>query len=157
MQNTLETYRRIYREKAGHLSKIYEGIDEILQYASQHGCVSAVATLKHLEAAESVLRQCGIYDKMVCVAATQDGRGADKAMLIEDCITAMGNPPKEEVIFFGDSPYDGIGAQKAGVDFVALTYGFGFMAEGSLDGIEYVFCAQTPEQLVDFIKNSTAE
>ncbi|MEG2073664.1 MAG: hypothetical protein RRY54_02740, partial [Angelakisella sp.] len=65
-----------------------------------------------------------------------------------------GNPPKEQVVFFGDSPYDGVGAREAGVDFVALTYGFGFLEPNSLVGIPSVFCAAEPMELVDFVKQT---
>jgi len=57
-------------------------------------------------------------------------------------------------VMMGDSRYDGEGALEAGVDFVPLTYGFGFSEPGSLVGLPTVFTAEKPEDLVQFVKEA---
>ena len=61
---------------------------------------------------------------------------------------------RSAVLMMGDSRYDGVGAMEAGVDFVPLTYGFGFTEPGSLDGLPTVFTAKQPKDLVRFVKES---
>lgn len=150
----LECYRRDYRENTYGLTKVYPGVLELLEYIKAVGCHAAVATLKNVSAAELTLKDLDIGRYMDCVAAMDDVGHATKSELIDRCLARMGCANREEAVFFGDSPYDGIGARESGVDFVALTYGFGFLEPGSLDGIPYVLEAKEPMELVSFIKNT---
>lgn len=150
----LEVYRDDYREKTIGLSVVYPGVVELLSYLKEQGCLVGVATLKHLETAQNTMECAGLDRYIDCMTALEDNKKSDKGTLINDCIGLMGNIPKEQVVFFGDSPYDGIGARDAGVDFVALTYGFGFLDPGSLGGIPHVLNATQPMMLVDFAKGT---
>lgn len=150
----LENYRIDYRENTTQLSIVYPGVEELLEYLSTHGCLIGIATLKHLQAAESTMEFSGLRKYIHAISALEDNRKSDKGTLIKECMEQLGGISPEDVVFFGDSPYDGIGAREAGVDFVALTYGFGFLDPDSLDGIPYVFNATEPLQLVDFVKRT---
>ena len=46
---------------------------------------------------------------------------------------------KSQAVLIGDSKYDAIGAKEAGIDFIAVTYGFGFKTED--DAKEFPCCA----------------
>lgn len=150
----LAVYREDYIGRSYTMTSNYEGVVELLEAVRTAGCHAAVATLKNRLAAVPTIEHSGTGGYMDIVAALEDGVKASKADLIRQCLAHYGNPPLEQVVFFGDSPYDGVGAQEAGVDFVALVYGFGFLEEGSLDGIDYVYKATTPQHLVDFVKSS---
>lgn len=150
----LEIYREDYRENTIGLSVVYPGVVELLSYLKEQGCLVGVATLKHQETAQSTMERAGLNRYIDCMTALTDDKKSSKGALINECIEIMGGVPKEQVIFFGDSPYDGIGAREAGVDFVALTYGFGFLDPGSLDGIPHILNAVEPMMLVDFAKRT---
>lgn len=150
----LEIYRDDYRENTIGLSVVYPGVVELLSYLKEQGCLVGVATLKHLETARSTMECAGLNSYIDCMTALTDDKKSSKGTLINECIALMGGIPKEQVVFFGDSPYDGIGARDAGVDFVALTYGFGFLDPGSLEGIPYILNATQPMMLVNFAKGT---
>lgn len=148
----LELYRNDYRDNTIGLSVVYPGVAELLAYLKAEGCRVGVATLKHLDTAKSSMESAGLDQYIDCMTALTDDKKSDKGTLINDCIALLGDVPKDEVVFFGDSPYDGVGARDAGVDFVALTYGFGFLDPGSLDDIPHILNATDPMMLVEFVK-----
>lgn len=150
----LAVYRKDYKERSHTLTTPYPGVVELLRHIKSTGCHAAVATLKELGAATVTMNDLDVWDCIDHIAALEDGGKTSKADLIEECLAFYGNPPKEQAVFFGDSPYDGVGARETGLDFVALTYGFGFLEPGSLDGIPYVLDAKKPMELLDFIKDT---
>jgi phosphoglycolate phosphatase-like HAD superfamily hydrolase len=54
----------------------------------------------------------------------------------------------------GDTASDGRGAAEAGVDFAAVTWGFGFQSEADLAGTDYVACFDRVEDLNSFLQNN---
>lgn len=151
----LQTYRAHYTQESYSLTSTYPGVPELLQQIRDSGCHAAVATLKNRVAAGPTMEHSGLGGYFDLIAALEDNSVKTKADLIGDCLDYYGHPPREQAVFFGDSPYDGVGAQESGVDFVALTYGFGFLEPGSLEGIPFVLKATDPLQLVEFVKEAT--
>lgn len=149
-------YRERYRESGVGNGVIYPGIPEILESISAAGAFSAVATLKHHSMALLSLKQFGLLSRFDTVAA-RDESHPDKADLIRQAMETLRWDDPSSVLMIGDSRYDGVGAGEAGVDFVALTYGFGFSEPGSLEGLPTVFTARQPEELVRFIRECLEE
>lgn len=50
----------------------------------------------------------------------------------------------------GDSSYDAIGAQKMGIDFIGVTYGFGFQSADEVLRFKAVGAADVPRELVNY-------
>lgn len=153
-QDLLQLYREIYARKGIAHVQHYPGIGEGLEWIGAHGGQMAVATLKQQDLAEQTLKLFGLESYFVHVAGLRPGAPADKGALVLECLGAMGCDDKSKAIFFGDSPYDGAGAVKAGIDFVPLLYGFGFTEPDSLDGIPSVAQVEDPSQLLAFIRKS---
>lgn len=149
----LDVYRKDYKEVTSPLTTVYPGVAELLAWIVDHGGRAGVATLKNPDAARVTLELSGLNPYLSCVEALADGSGTTKGQLIERCMARLGNPPREQVVFFGDSRYDGVGALEAGVDFVALAYGFGFSEPGSMEGLRPVLVARQPLELLDFVKS----
>jgi len=129
---------------------VYPGILEILDAIDAAGALAAVATLKHHSATGKALGGFGLTPRFAAIAAGTD-QHPSKADLIRQAMRELKWTDRSTVLMMGDSRYDGEGAMEAGVDFVPLTYGFGFGEPGSLDGLPAVFTAETPEALVEFI------
>lgn len=51
-----------------------------------------------------------------------------KAQLLEECLDRL-QCAKERAVLVGDSKYDAEGALQVGIDFISVTYGFGFQKE----------------------------
>lgn len=149
-------YREWYREHGVGNGVLYPGIPEILDSISAAGAYSAVATLKHHSMAALSLERFGLATRFDTVAA-RDENHPDKADLIRLVMETLRWADPSSVLMIGDSRYDGVGAGEAGVDFAALTYGFGFDRPGSQDGLPTVFTAKRPEELVGFIRECLEE
>ncbi|MGN0692208.1 MAG: HAD hydrolase-like protein [Oscillospiraceae bacterium] len=54
---------------------------------------------------------------------------------------------KSKAVLIGDSKYDAIGAMQSGIDFIAVTYGFGFENESDADEYENVCVCGSVEEI----------
>ena len=147
-----------YRERYGTIgvgeAAVYPGIPEILDLIrNTPGAYAAVATLKHHTMAEKSLGRFGLTERFDAIAAGTDEHPS-KADLIRQVMADLRWEDAATAVMIGDSRYDGEGALEAGVDFVPLTYGFGFAEPESLLGLPTVFTAKKPEDLVEFAKEA---
>ncbi|MEA5011034.1 MAG: HAD hydrolase-like protein [Angelakisella sp.] len=147
----VDTYRGIYLKTGVTNAKIYDFMTEGLEFARKNGAKTAIATLKYEKMARLNLDTFGLSGYFDFVAGQREGEEISKARSIAECLKALNCTDKSKAVFIGDSRYDGIGAMEAGVDFVPLTYGFGFADPESLCGIPFVAKAAAPKNLFDFI------
>lgn len=106
---------------------IYDGIIDLLNYIKLQKSKLAIATLKAKETAIKMLKHHGLLDKFDIIQGMTPGYNCSKSDLILNCVSESQISPKETILI-GDSEYDLIGAQKAGINFIGVTYGFGFKA-----------------------------
>lgn len=151
VQAMVDLYRERYRARGVGNGAIYPGIPEILEEIRAAGAFSAVATLKHHSMTALTLEGFGLASRFDAIAARDDAYPT-KASLIRRAMELLDWTDPSTVLMIGDSRYDGVGAGEAGVDFAALTYGFGFSEPGSLLGLPTVFTARRPEELVEFLR-----
>lgn len=57
---------------------------------------------------------------------------------------------RSNAVMIGDSSYDAIGAQKMGIDFIGVTYGFGFQSADEVLRFKAVGAADVPRELVNY-------
>lgn len=128
-------YRRYYDEQGKQEVELYEGMEDTLKQIRAAGCFLGVATLKKEQFAREILERLQVlsYFDVVCGADEADER--TKADLILECLRRSGSS-KEECILVGDSEFDAKGAAEAGVDFMAVLYGFGFQNMNALRSAE---------------------
>lgn len=124
----IELYRDYYAEKGKRQAKAYDGIAHALCVLKRAGCFLGVATLKRETFAKEILDALGLLSYFDVVCGMDAGDQLHKADLIRRCMTAAGAEPADTLLI-GDSAFDGQGAGEAGVDFLAVTYGFGFREE----------------------------
>ena len=139
-------YHREYgSSRAIYEARLYDGVGETLAYLSAQGYLLAVATLKRQDIAEKVLALHGIDKYFIKIAGMNQSESDTKAGLIKKVCNAVGMKPCKEVLMVGDSMYDLEGAEEAGVDFLGVTYGFGF--KGNEEDV--CFIDRFPELEVD--------
>ena len=118
-------YRAYYDESGKDEAAVYEGMQEALRTLKAARIFLGVATLKHQAFAEDILRKHALFSLFDAVYGMDRDDRLTKAELIRRCMQAADAAQKETVLV-GDSPYDAAGAREAGVEFLAVTYGFGF-------------------------------
>jgi len=126
-------FRNQYKDvdlcKATPYSGLYEALDKL----TQKGIKIAVATFKREDYAYDIVDHFGIT-KYTDNIFGQDFEGKrDKADIIELAIKKSGLPG-EDCLMIGDTSSDGDAAKKAGIDFLEVTFGFGFTKDKHYDG-----------------------
>ena len=117
-------HREYGRTKAIFEAVVYPGIEDVLKYLKHKNYKLAVATLKSQKIAEMVLENYGLHVYFDVIVGMDEKESFTKCMTIQiakEKLNIEGN-----VLMIGDSEYDYIGANEAGVDFLGVLYGFGF-------------------------------
>jgi phosphoglycolate phosphatase len=93
-----------------------------------------------------MIRHFQLIDYFDIISGAHIDRHDKKSALINNCINILGIE-KSDCVLIGDSEYDAIGAKEAGIDFIGITYGFGFKDESDLDAYNHVGCAVNIKEL----------
>lgn len=120
-------YHRDYGSRhAIYEARLYSGVSETLGRLLAENLRLAVATLKRQTIAEKILSLYGIDKYFVYVAGMNEMETCTKADLIRQICNKEGITELEDVLMVGDSWYDYEGARETGVEFLGVSYGFGF-------------------------------
>lgn len=128
-EKAIRLYRSIYEDHRMYDVDIYDGIPELLQALKKKSYTVLLITSKPLRMAEKVLDKIGLatyFDHMI--GPDPSDHSSDKKRLIEQAIQAY-DLDKKQCVMIGDTKYDIHGAVKAGVDSIAVTYGYGNIEE----------------------------
>ncbi len=130
-------YRSIYEKERMYDVEIYDGIPELLDALKKTNHTVLLITSKPLRFSEKILERIGLaeyFDHMV--GPDLSDHSSDKKRLIEKAIKEYGLEQRA-CIMIGDTKYDILGATGAGVDSIAVTYGYGKTEEMMDAGATY--------------------
>lgn len=133
-------------------ASLYPGMTDLLELLNKKGYKQAVATLKFEETAKKMLRHLDIFYYFEIICGASSNSHLSKAQLLEKCINAM-NCKKSETLLIGDSAYDAIGASEIGIDFLAVTYGFGFSDKKDVESYPHIGYVESVRDIVQFLNN----
>ena len=141
------TRATLFHREYGHTyavkeAEVYGGITETLDGMVNRNQYVTVATLKKQEIAEEILSNYGLRDYFTVVVGMNKDESMTKADTIKSVIRMTG---ARKPIMIGDTDYDYLGAKEVGVDFLGVTYGFGFIR-----GRDYPF--KTVDSPVELLK-----
>ena len=147
VDKAIEIYREKYEEEKFNAT-VYEGIFELLETLRAQNVNLAVATLKQERFAQIVIEHFGLnkYFKVVC--GPSNDNESKKEILIDKILKEFGSTP-EETVLIGDGKYDALGSKAAGVDFIAVNYGFA--KEGDFDGVQPVSFVNSPKEIAYYL------
>jgi len=143
----VKIYRDRYAEKGIYEFNFYEGMKETLQSLKAKGYKTAIATLKAERFAKIMVENKGFSDLFDLIHGVDEKDTLTKTDLLDMCISEL-NVDKSEAILVGDSINDAVGAQKSKIDFLAVTYGFGFKTAEDLKDINPKFIVSQPLEIV---------
>ena len=107
-------------------SVVYDGIFDLFESLRKNGIKTGIATYKREDYAKHLLFEKG-FDKYTPWMYGSDFAGKlTKADIIRNCLKDMGCDDNSEAVYIGDGNSDGKNANEVGMDFIAVTYGFGF-------------------------------
>jgi len=122
-------FREHYAETGIFENTVYPNMDELIDELSEAGLQLYIATSKPLVFAVTVLNHFDLKDYFNSIHGSDmsaDNKPKDK--LITDAIL-MNGLNKNECVMIGDRYHDIRGAKTNGIDSIAVTYGYGSMAE----------------------------
>lgn len=143
-------YRERYSVTGIYENQVYNGINEMLDALRAKGYILAVASSKPEYFVQKVLDyfDLGKYFQVI-VGSELNGSRTKKSEVIEETLKRLNlSGHRDQVVMVGDKEHDVFGARQAGIQCVAVSYGYGTMDE--LVNASPLQIVNSPEQLLDF-------
>lgn len=125
----------------------YEGIYTLLAKLENCGVKTTVATYKREDYALKLLKHFHFDTYMNGMFGSDFAGKLTKSDIIKNAISASGIMDYKDVVMIGDSDNDAVGAEKLGVDFIGVTYGFGFESFEDVREYKHVGMASNCQEL----------
>ena len=149
IQEMTAVYRDRYKGDDLIKAVPYEGIYECFDSLESNGIKTAIATYKRDDYAQRIMKHFHFDEHTKIIHGADDKNKLSKSDIIEICINESGIP-KEKVLMVGDTDNDAIGAEGIGVDFLAVTFGFGFKP-GEEITYPHVHVSDTAADIASFV------
>lgn len=123
IDNVFECFKKYYQEHCNDNTKAYDGIIDMLKELKQSGIKLAVLSNK---AQNAVTKLCDIYfDNLLDITfGAREGIAKKPALdALLEC-AAIADIALEDIAYIGDSDVDVLTARNAGVDCIAVSWGF---------------------------------
>lgn len=118
-------FRFNYKEHSLLMAELYPGTLEVLENLKKKGYRMAVATNKSHDNAIAILNHFRVADYCEFMMGSDLAGKLKKADIIESCLEELNIKP-DDAVYIGDSIFDLDGAENMGMNFIGVTYGFGF-------------------------------
>lgn len=122
-------WRTAYKEKFLFEAEAYPGVYDLLRWLRGSGMKTAVATNKREDYTEVLLKRFDFWPLLDCVIGSDFSGSRTKADMIALCMNQLGTIGCGQCLMIGDTIGDMTAAHETGVDFLGVTYGFGFTKE----------------------------
>ncbi|MGE8019498.1 HAD hydrolase-like protein [Peribacillus frigoritolerans] len=147
-------FRQRFKEKGMFENVLYPRIPSLLEKLKQEDKTLVIATSKLTAFAEGILRYFKI-DHYFDFVEGSSLEGNTKAEVIQQALIHFPGVDKKDFIMIGDRNHDIIGARNAGIDSIAVTYGYGSVEE--FKNAQPTFIANSVEEIerilnVSFVK-----
>lgn len=149
-QEAANVFRTYYKENALFKAALYPDLIDLLKELQMKDIKIGVATYKREDYAISILEHFGIAPFCITMHGADNFNKLTKADIVNMCIDELGTE-KREVVLVGDTEHDALGAERAGVPFLGVTYGFGFKTKADVDHYPNIGCANSAKEILNFI------
>ena len=127
----VEYYRERYSNVGIFENKPYLGVENMLRELKRKKYILAVASSKPEYYVKQILDHFYLteyFDEIV--GSEMNGARSNKTEVIEEALERIGmKKHREQVVMVGDKEHDVLGAREAGLDCVAVSYGYGTQEE----------------------------
>ena len=149
--NMTNLFRNSYSMQYLYEAEPYAGLYEVLDVLTSYKVHIAIATYKREDYAVKILHHF-VLDRY-----SDSSHGADaenklkKSDIIEKCIQECGISERSRIVMVGDTEHDASGAKKAGVDFIGVTWGFGFQKKQDVMRAGAIGSADKPAEILNYV------
>ena len=125
----------------------YDGIYELFARLVDNGIAPAIATYKRQDYATEILKAFK-FDRFTDIMCGSDFAGRlKKKDIIRNALSEAGLMDLSKAVMIGDSNNDAAGANEIGINFIGVTYGFGFNSKEDVYEFKNVGAADTVGEL----------
>lgn len=126
----LSGFRSNYDSREYSLSYVYPGIYNTIGSLSRHGYELFVATMKPDLPTKRILDQKGLLSMFLAVKSPDSwpGERLEKAEILGRLMSEF-NIMSSDAVYVGDQPTDIYAAHKAGIECIAVRYGYGTLED----------------------------
>jgi phosphoglycolate phosphatase len=146
-----EIYRKGYQEHGQYLATVYDGMEDLLKTLNDNGVDCAVGTLKYERIARNMIKDKGLDKYFKKVYGSNAAGTISKASICERIVKELGHDNKDSILV-GDTLGDLRGAKLSNINFIAVTYGFGFDSETIQTDEMFSVCSNTKQILTSLMK-----
>jgi len=113
----------------------YDGIKEIFKALHNHDIKISIATYKRQDYAETIINyfELNNYINSIC-GSDWEGKWSKKDIIL-NAIKYSDIIKLEDCVMIGDTIWDYEGAKELGIDFIGVTYGFGFKPKSNVSNV----------------------
>lgn len=152
-EKTANAVMTAFREEYGmgdvFLADRYAGMGECLAALRKHYTL-AVATYKREDHAKLLLEKFNLAQYFDVICGSDAAATMTKNQIVASAAERLG-VPLAECVMVGDSDNDAIAAEQLGMQFIGVTYGYGFKSEADIARFPHIACVDEPLQLSAFI------
>lgn len=149
-RQAVEFYREYFAVRGLFENAVFPGIVELLQELQMQGTRLMVATSKPTTFALRILDHFQLSPYFEYIAGSElDGSRVKKSEVIAHVLTERSLYDKTEIVMIGDREFDIVGAQKNGLDSIAVKYGYGTAQE--LESARPTYIVETVQELADLL------
>ena len=148
-EKTADAVMKTFRDEYGNgdvfLADHYAGMDECLAALRKYYAL-AVATYKREDHAKQLLEKFGMDQYFDVICGSDAAAAMTKNQIVATAAERL-DVPLADCVMVGDSDNDAIAAEQLGMQFIGVTYGYGFKSEADVAKYPHVACANSPMQL----------
>ena len=149
-RRAVEIYRERYAPIGIYENELYPGIEDMLAGLKNRGYKIGIASSKPENFVKIVAEYFHIesyFDEIV--GSEPEGGRTNKTEVIEEALRRMGlTDHRDQVIMVGDKEHDVFGARRAGLECIAVSYGYGTKEE--LENARPLKILNSAEEILDF-------
>ncbi|MDD5804471.1 HAD-IA family hydrolase [Blautia sp. HCP3S3_H10_1] len=149
-RRAVEIYRERYAPIGIYENELYPGIEDMLAGLKNRGYKIGIASSKPENFVKIVAEYFHIesyFDEIV--GSEPEGGRTNKTEVIEEALRRMGlTDHRDQVIMVGDKEHDVFGARRAGLECIAVSYGYGTKEE--LENARPLKIVNSAEEILDF-------
>lgn len=152
LQEMADCFRNRYKQHDLLKAKRYRGIVKLLQKLKYLGCKLCVATYKRQDYAIKILQAFGLDKYFDFICGADNLNKLTKLDIIQNCINKSKVNNLSKVVMIGDTSTDALAANQIPINFIGVSYGFGFKSLNDLNKYKNVGLANSTMEILKFIE-----
>lgn len=152
LKSAVDYFRKVYSEDYLFHAKVYSGVYEMFQSLNIANISCSIATYKREDYAIKLFEYFRFNAYTDIVFGADNDNVLTKKEIILKCITRAKVFDNSQIIMVGDTIHDYNGALELGINFIPVTYGFGFNESDNFDGFKLAGIVNKPNDLINFLR-----